>query len=56
LSDKDALLAVNEADLTEFHATADIAWKAFDLKEGAVFHPILFAACFYYRVHEYRPP
>src|SRR5690349_11785922 len=52
LTDLDALVAVDESHVAQFHCAADVACEAFDVKEGAVLDPVLLAACFHACVHE----
>src|SRR5690349_14486642 len=52
LADLNSLVAMHQPHIAQFHLAADVAGKTFDLKEGAVFDPILLSTCFHYCVHE----
>jgi hypothetical protein len=56
LSDENAFIAMNQPHVAQYDSATDVARETFDLKEGPVFHAILFAARFHYCVHKCFPP
>jgi hypothetical protein len=56
LPDDQALVAMDEPHIAQFHGATHIAGKTFHLNEGSILDPVLLAACFDYCIHESLPP
>src|SRR5688500_12763264 len=56
LLDDQAIVAMHQPHIAQFHGATHIAGKTFHLNEGSILDPILLAACFNYCIHEPLPP